>query len=239
MACGTRSASSQATMLPLASRRTRRRTWAPVTSSRMRPPVLAAVAGRRHDDQPLAQRLDRRVVVVAEALLQDVPDARGRAQVQSGGDRAASALEHRRIEHHPVASSSARTVIDSSPGPPKVVAIATSEASRPRPITTRPLRRAVVARDRRSTSGPPADFHPGGEVHRGGIDRGIHVGQVAEDVAGRDVQRAAERDRQVGEVAADAEPAALTSAASSAGRSCRTGRSGRSGRSRRSPGPGA
>ena len=34
--------------------------------------------------------------------------------------------------------------MDSSNGPPKVVATATSVASRPRPITTRPLRRALL-----------------------------------------------------------------------------------------------
>ena len=41
-------------------------------------------------------------------------------------------------------ASSAWTVIDSRSGPPNVVAIATSEASRPRPITTRPLRLALL-----------------------------------------------------------------------------------------------
>jgi hypothetical protein len=34
--------------------------------------------------------------------------------------------------------------MDSSSGPPNVVAIATSEASRPRPITTRPFRVALL-----------------------------------------------------------------------------------------------
>ena len=43
----------------------------------------------------------------------------------------------------PGSTSSARTTICSSNGPPKVVAMATSEASRPRPIRIRPLRRML------------------------------------------------------------------------------------------------
>ena len=57
--------------------------------------------------------------------------------VEQGG------AQHLVIEHHGVASS-AWTAIVSSSGPPNVVAIATSEASRPRPITMRPLRRALL-----------------------------------------------------------------------------------------------
>ena len=91
--------------------------------------------------------------------------------------------------------------------------MATSEASRPRPINTRPLRRSLFRGSNVHQRSPEPDLHPGGEVHRRGIDRHVHVGQVPEDVAGRDVQRAAERDRQVGEVATDPEPTLLTSAA--------------------------
>src|SRR5690242_21810344 len=47
------------------------------------------------------------------------------------------------VEHHG-STSAAWTVMVCSRGPPNVVAIATSEASRPRPITTRPLRRAPL-----------------------------------------------------------------------------------------------
>src|SRR5580692_238551 len=108
----------------------------------MRAPVLAAMAGLRHGDQPLAQRCHRLRVLVAEALLEDVRDARGRVQVQ------APMIQERRcqelsIDHHATASC-ATTVIDSSSGPPKVVAMATSAASRPLPMTTRPLRRALL-----------------------------------------------------------------------------------------------
>jgi hypothetical protein len=49
----------------------------------VRPPVLAAVARRRHDHQPLPQLRDRRVVLVAEALLEDVADPPGRTQVEA------------------------------------------------------------------------------------------------------------------------------------------------------------
>ena len=44
---------------------------------------------------------------------------------------------------YPSTASSEITVIDSSHGAPKVVAIATSLASRPRPMSTRPLRRSL------------------------------------------------------------------------------------------------
>ena len=54
---------------------------------------------------------------------------------------------------------------------------------------------------------PPAiaqpHFHPGREIHRRRIRRHVHVGQVAENIAGRDVQRPAERHREMGEVTAD------------------------------------
>ena len=48
----------------------------------VRAPVLVPVAGRRHHDQPLPERLDRRVVFVAEALLEDVGHPPGGVQVQ-------------------------------------------------------------------------------------------------------------------------------------------------------------
>ena len=41
----------------------------------MRPPVLAAVPGRRYYYQPLTQRADRRVVVVTEALVKHISGA--------------------------------------------------------------------------------------------------------------------------------------------------------------------
>src|SRR5208282_5759774 len=103
--------------------------------------------------QPLSQRLHRRVVFVAEALLENVADAPGGGQVEPAVIEHRG-VQHRGIKHHrapsPVrappawTSSSAWTTIDSSSGPPNVVAIATSSASRPRPITIRPLRRMLL-----------------------------------------------------------------------------------------------
>src|SRR6202042_426928 len=46
--------------------------------------------------------------------------------------------------HHHADASSAWTSMDSSSGPPNVVAMATSEASRPRPIRIRPLRGVLL-----------------------------------------------------------------------------------------------
>jgi hypothetical protein len=60
--------------------------------------------------------------------------------------------------------------------------------------------------DRRSTTGRRADFHPGREVHRCRIRPDVKVGQISEDIAGRDVERPAERDCQMGEVTADTVP---------------------------------
>ena len=48
----------------------------------MGPPVLAAVPGGRHDDQALPQRPHRGLVLVAEALLDDVGHPPGGVQVQ-------------------------------------------------------------------------------------------------------------------------------------------------------------
>ncbi len=92
--------------------------------------------------------------------------------------------------------------MDSSCGPPNVVAIATSEASRPRPITIRPLRGVLLRGSKVHQLVAEPDLHPGGEVHRRRVRRDIHVGQVAEHVPGGDVQRPAERDREMGEVTA-------------------------------------
>ena len=82
--------------------------------------------------------------------------------------------------------------------------MATSAASRPRPIdgaADAPL--AVVARVERVPAVAEVDLGPGAEVHRcAGVGHG-DVGQVADDVAGGDVEGPAHRDGEVGEVAAD------------------------------------
>src|SRR6202042_984720 len=105
-------------------------------------PVLAAVPGGRDHDQPLTEGLHRRVVVVAEALLDDVGNATGGVEIQHAMIKERR-LQDLRIEHHATASS-ACTTIETSSGPPNVVAMATSRASRPRPIMMRPLRRMLL-----------------------------------------------------------------------------------------------
>ena len=65
----------------------------------VRAPVLAPVPGRRHHHQPLPQRLDRRVVLVAEALLEHVRDPPGGVQVEPAVIEQRR-LEHPRIQHH-------------------------------------------------------------------------------------------------------------------------------------------
>ena len=168
---------------------------------------------------------DRGVVGVAEALVDPVCDAGCRLEARTGviqhGD-----VERPQLRSHP-GSSKACTVIDSSSGAPNVVTMATSEASRPRPITAAALTALVVARVERPPPVAQPDLHPGGEVHRRRVRRHVHVRQVAEDVAGRNVQRPAERDGQVGEVAADAEPGVVdVDRGRLAARCSRTGTSG-------------
>ena len=175
----------------------------------VRAQVLVTVPGRRHDDQPLPQRLHRRVVLVAEALLEDVADAPGRGQVEP------AVIEHRRVQHRGVQHHRA-------PSPGQVLLrldhhrLQQRAAERgghgdigsvPPPADhDTSLAPDVVA----GIEGPPLiaqpHFHPGREVHRCRIRRDVEVGQVAEHVAGRDVQRPAERDREVGEVTADPAP---------------------------------
>ena len=71
-------------------------------------------------------------------------------------------------------------------------------ARRPRPITMRPIRgwlwRASIEKD----------LEPGAEVHGVDIDRHANVSEIARAIASRDVHAAAERDGQMGEVAAHA-----------------------------------
>ena len=67
----------------------------------VRASVLIAMAAGRHDNQPVPQRSHRRVVFVAEALLENVGDVPGaikvhRAVIKQG------CLEHPGVEHYPV-----------------------------------------------------------------------------------------------------------------------------------------
>ena len=89
-------------------------------------------------------------------------------------------------------------------GWPNAVEMATSAASRPRAMTMRPIR-AVVAGVERVPAPAQKDFEPGAEVHRRRVGRNADVAEIAGAIARRDVHAAAERDRQMGEIAADAD----------------------------------
>ena len=83
--------------------------------------------------------------------------------------------------------------------------MATSEASRPTAISTRPMRGVIVAR----VESPPAileiDLKPRAEIHRPGEAGQADVAEVAGGVARGNVHGAAEGDGQVLEVAAYAD----------------------------------
>src|SRR5687768_9181949 len=100
----------------------------------MRASIQVAVPGGRQHDQALPDGGDRFVVVVAEALPEAVDDPVSRIEVEL------VVIQQRTLVDRHRGTSSACTTMDSSTGAPKVVAIATSEASRPRPMTMRPLR---------------------------------------------------------------------------------------------------
>src|SRR5690348_2458214 len=88
------------------------------------PPLVAEPLGRDHH-QTVVQLPDRLRVLVPEGLPDQVRRPRGGAQ----------------LDHD---ATSAHTVIDLNAAGPKVVIIATSRASRPRPISTLPTRRALL-----------------------------------------------------------------------------------------------
>jgi len=67
----------------------------------VRASVLVAVAAGRHDDQPVPQRSHRRVVVVAEALLENVGDVPGALKIHLAVIKQ-GCLEHPGVEHYPV-----------------------------------------------------------------------------------------------------------------------------------------
>ena len=81
---------------------------------------------------------------------------------------------------------------------------ATSTASRPRPTIDAADARRVVARVEGVPAAVEVGLEPGREVHRLGGRRRLDVRDVAEHVAGRDVQRPAEGDGEVRVVATDA-----------------------------------
>src|SRR5689334_23483913 len=87
-------------------------------------PLVAEPLGRDHH-QTVVQVPDRLRVLVPEGLADQVRRPRSGAQ----------------LDHD---STSAHTVIDLNAAAPKVVIIATSRASRPRPMSTLPTRRALL-----------------------------------------------------------------------------------------------
>ena len=64
----------------------------------------------------------------------------------------------------------------------------------------------IVARIEREPSAIQEHLHPGAEVHRSSGIRHADVGQIAEDIPGWDVHRPAQRDREMREVTAHADP---------------------------------
>ncbi len=88
---------------------------------------------------------------------------------------------------------------------PNDVVSATSDASRPTAISTRPIARPIVAR----IESPPAVlqvcFEPRAEIHRYRRSRDPDVSQISCRIAGRYIQCPAHRYRQVLEIAANPE----------------------------------
>src|SRR5260370_1415261 len=97
-------------------------------------PALIAKPRRRNHDEAVLQVADRLGIFVPETLGDVVCRPPCRRPV------------HRRdLDRHQAASTlSAQTVIDRNSAGPNVVTIATSSASRPRPISTRPTRLALL-----------------------------------------------------------------------------------------------
>src|ERR1700680_4078261 len=102
---------------------------------------LATVARRRKDDEALPQVNDRLRVGVGETLVEGeraVGDARPVDGVWI--DHSSNVPTTGRVSGDGSSNGSAITRIASSGAAPKVVSIATSRASRPRPMSTRPIR---------------------------------------------------------------------------------------------------
>ena len=175
-----------------------------------RPALARAAAPDRHADRPRARRGGGRATSTPPA------SRRGRATCGRPGSpitrRCATGsiaplratAEARRQPAAAGASSSAWTRKPVSVSGPNEVMSATSTASRPRPTIDPADARRVVARVEGVPAAVEVGLEPGREVHRLGGRRRLDVRDVAEHVAGGDVQRPAEGDRQVGEVAAHA-----------------------------------
>ena len=155
-------------------------------------PHALAVAALRCE----ASGVDRTVEDLVRHGVRQVPAARvGRAH-------RVGELHARRVCQR--IAQAARTSNSVSVTGPNDVMSATSTASRPLPTTTRPTRRRLLRASNVCQAAVEVHLEPGREVHGLHGRRDVDLGDVAEDVARRDVQRPAERDRQVREVAADA-----------------------------------
>ena len=88
---------------------------------------------------------------------------------------------------------------------PKLVDKATSAASRPRAISIRPIR-GIVPRVEGIPTALQKHLEPGTEIHRVGNRRHADITEIAGAVARRDIHAAAQCDREMGKVAAHAEP---------------------------------
>ena len=172
--------------------------------------VERAVSAARDGDEALAHVVGRNVVLVPEALAQQVLDAGSAVEVdgaeveQRPGEpvghgslapRPPGAVDLVRPHLHPLEDGPAER------GHHRHVEriAATSDED-----TT--LARLVVARVERVPGAAEVHLDPRREVHRLVHRLDLDLRQVAEHVAGRDAERTAEAERDVGEVAAHARP---------------------------------
>src|SRR5919202_5126456 len=98
---------------------------------------LVPEAVRRHYHQPVVELADRGRIVVAVDLLYQV------GRVSHPLPLHTAVVDHLRVRA-PIHCGSAHTCSVWNLAGPHVVIIATSRASRPRPITTRPIRRRLL-----------------------------------------------------------------------------------------------
>jgi hypothetical protein len=95
-----------------------------------------------------------------------------------------------------LAISSAETLKLVSVFGPKLVAIATSAASRPRAISMRPMRGVLNRASKMCPLATKISLEPTGKIHRRIHRRYADVAEIARAVARRYIHAAAERDRQ-------------------------------------------
>ncbi len=101
-------------------------------------------------------------------------------------------------------TSSVQTVKPASVLGPNVLLIATSVASRPRAMSTRPIRGMLFRAIERVPAPSDIGLEPGGKIHRTIGRRDADIAEIARAVASRNVHAAAECDRQMRVVAAHA-----------------------------------